>query len=36
LLLDYYRTRGLLTPVNGEGAIDVIRDTIRRAATEAR
>lgn len=31
-LLDYYRRRGVLTTVSGEGAIDGIRQTIRRAA----
>lgn len=30
-LLDYYRGRGLLVTVNGEGSIDAIRDAIRRA-----
>ena len=35
-LLDYYRQRGLLAPVQGEGAVGTIRDAIRRAATEAR
>lgn len=35
-LLDYYGQRGLLTTINGEGSIDVIRDTVRRAATEPR
>jgi adenylate kinase len=34
-LLDYYRDRGLLTPIQGEGEIGAIRDVIRRAA-EAR
>jgi adenylate kinase len=35
-LLDYYRDRGLLTPIRGEGAIGTIRDAIRRAAAEPR
>jgi adenylate kinase len=35
-LLDYYRERGLLTTINGEGSIDAIRDTIRHAATGSR
>jgi len=35
-LLDYYRERGLLTPINGEGAIGTIRDAIRRASREPR
>jgi adenylate kinase len=35
-LLDYYRHRGQLTTIQGEGAIDTIRGVIRRAATEAR
>lgn len=34
-LLDYYRDRGLLTPIQGEGEIATIRDAIRQAA-EAR
>lgn len=34
-LLDYYRDRGLLTSIQGEGSISAIRDTIRQAA-EAR
>jgi adenylate kinase len=34
-LLDYYRSRHLLTAIRGEGAIGAIRDDIRRAA-EAR
>jgi adenylate kinase len=34
-LLDYYRSRHLLTMIRGEGAIGTIRDDIRRAA-EAR
>ena len=34
-LLDYYRSRHLLTAIRGEGAIGTIRDDIRRAA-EAR
>jgi adenylate kinase len=34
-LLDYYRSRHLLTTIRGEGAIGTIRDEIRRAA-EAR
>jgi adenylate kinase len=35
-LLDYYRQRGRLARINGEGAIATIRDAIRRAATDAR
>jgi adenylate kinase len=35
-LLDYYRQRGQLITIDGEGAIDAIRDAIRRAATAAR
>jgi len=35
-LLDYYRQRGQLAAINGEGAIATIRDAIRRAATDAR
>jgi adenylate kinase len=35
-LLEYYRDRGLLTTVDGEGAIDTVRAAIRRAATETR
>jgi adenylate kinase len=35
-LLDYYRGRGLLTPIKGEGEVDTIRAAIRRAATEPR
>jgi len=35
-LLDYYRDRGQLATVDGEGTIDTVRDVIRRAATEAR
>lgn len=31
-LLDYYRSRHLLTAIQGEGAIGTIRDDIRRAA----
>jgi adenylate kinase len=31
-LLDYYRNRGLLSSVSGEGAVGTIRDSIRRAA----
>jgi adenylate kinase len=34
-LLAYYRDRGLLVPIAGEGAIETIRDAIRHAA-EAR
>lgn len=34
-LLDYYRDRSLLVPIQGEGAVGTIRDAIRRAA-EAR
>jgi adenylate kinase len=35
-LLDYYRQRGQLIPINGEGGIGTIRDAIRRAAMDAR
>ncbi len=35
-LLDYYRHRGLLTPIDGLGPVDAIRAAIRRAATETR
>jgi adenylate kinase len=35
-LLDYYRGRGLLTTINGEGSVDTIRDAIRRATREPR
>jgi adenylate kinase len=35
-LLDYYRQRGQLSTINGEGAIGTIREAIRRAATETR
>jgi adenylate kinase len=35
-LLDYYRGRGLLTTVNGEGSVEAIGAAIRRAVTEAR
>jgi adenylate kinase len=35
-LLDYYRDRDLLAPIQGEGTIGAIRDAIRRAAAEAR
>jgi adenylate kinase len=35
-LLDYYRDRGQLTTVRGEGTIDAVRDAIRRAAAGAR
>jgi adenylate kinase len=35
-LLDYYRQRGLLVTINGEGSVEAIHDAIRRAATEAR
>ena len=35
-LLDYYRGRGLLATINGEGRIEAIHDAIRRAATAAR
>jgi adenylate kinase len=31
-LLEYYRSRGLLHTVPGEGAIEAIRSAIRRAA----
>ena len=32
-LLGYYRGRGLLARVSGEGAVDTIRSAIRRAAS---
>ena len=32
-LLDYYRQRGLLATIPGEGAIDQIRAEMRRAAS---
>ena len=35
-LLEYYRGRGLLAPVKGEGAPDVIAGAIKRAVTEPR
>ncbi len=35
-LLDYYRQRGRLSPVAGEGAIETIRTAIRDAARKAR
>ncbi|HSF05119.1 MAG TPA: adenylate kinase [Methylomirabilota bacterium] len=35
-LLDYYRRRGLLTRVPGEGVIESIRDSIRQAVGAAR
>jgi adenylate kinase len=35
-LLEYYRGRGLLAPVKGEGAPDVITGAIKRAVTEPR
>ena len=35
-LLDYYRGRGLLSSVKGEGSVPSIAAAIRRAATEAR
>ena len=35
-LLDYYRHRGLLSPIDGVGSVEAIRAAIRRAATEAR
>ena len=35
-LLDYYRDRDLLAPIQGEGTVGSIRDAIRRVATEAR
>jgi adenylate kinase len=35
-LLNYYRDRGLLTAINGEGSVDAIHATIRQAATGAR
>jgi adenylate kinase len=31
-LLDYYRRRGLLSGVSGEGSIDTVRASVRRAA----
>jgi adenylate kinase len=34
-LLDYYRTRGLLRTVSGEGALDKIRQALREAAGAA-
>lgn len=35
-LLDYYRGRGLLATVSGEGAVDTIGAAVRRAATGSR
>jgi adenylate kinase len=35
-LLDYYRKRGLLRTVSGEGAIDKIRQALREAAGAAK
>jgi adenylate kinase len=35
-LLDYYRGRGLLTSINGEGSVSTIRDALRRATREPR
>jgi adenylate kinase len=35
-LLDYYRGRGLLTTINGEGSVAAIGEAIRRATSEAR
>jgi adenylate kinase len=35
-LLDYYRDRDLLAPIQGEGTVDAIRDAIRRVAAGAR
>ena len=35
-LLDYYRQRGLLRTVSGEGAVDKIRQSLREAAGAAR
>ena len=35
-LLEYYRSRGLVTTIKGEGAIDAIRDELRRVTSEAR
>ncbi|HEU4370387.1 MAG TPA: adenylate kinase [Methylomirabilota bacterium] len=35
-LLDYYRGRGLLTTIKGEGAVAAVRDAVRRAFTETR
>ncbi|MBI1734357.1 MAG: adenylate kinase [Candidatus Rokubacteria bacterium] len=34
-LLEYYRGRGLVTTIKGEGAIDAIRAELRRATAEA-
>jgi adenylate kinase len=34
-LLDYYRARSVLSTVNGEGAIDTIRDAVRQIAGHA-
>jgi adenylate kinase len=35
-LLDYYRSRHLLSSVHGEGDVDTIRDAVRRVAETAR
>jgi adenylate kinase len=35
-LLDYYRGRGLLATVSGEGAVEAIQAAVRRAVTEVR
>jgi adenylate kinase len=35
-LLDYYRDRDLLAPIQGEGTVDAIREAIRRVAAGAR
>jgi adenylate kinase len=35
-LLDYYRGRGLLTTINGEGSVESIGAALRRAAAEVR
>jgi len=35
-LLDYYRQRGLLRTVSGEGAVEKIRQALREAAGVAR
>jgi adenylate kinase len=31
-LLDYYRARGVLVPIAGEGSVDRVRDAVRAAA----
>ncbi|HET7876892.1 MAG TPA: adenylate kinase [Methylomirabilota bacterium] len=35
-LLDYYRMRGLLATINGEGKVEDVADAIRRAVKEGR